>query len=194
MNPVEKTTRAGLRIKNFLWDQVCHIESQNSSHASLLAWARRSLNGSLRGARIATEGYKSFKKSKQCPRTQHWHFISLFKTRPSIGRQPKYHTLFIYLRPNSHNSSIYDTETPGGGVLLGILGGGVPPLKSLKSWPDFRPKNVIFHTCFQTRPLKSIPVFRPATRFSKVPIIKGPGKLSPFTLKIEVSIILHLTW
>ena len=114
MNPVEKTTRAGLRIKNFLWDQVCHIESQNSSHASLLAWARRSLNGSLRGARIATEGYKSFKQSKQCPRTQHWHFITLFKTRPSIGRQPKYHTLFIYLRPNSHNSSIYDTETPGG--------------------------------------------------------------------------------
>ena len=114
MNPVEKTTRAGLGIKNFLWDQVCHIESQNSSHASLLAWARRSLNGSLRGARIATEGYKSFKNSKQCPRTQHWHFISLFKTRPSIGRQPKYHTLFIYLRPNSHNSSIYDTETPGG--------------------------------------------------------------------------------
>ena len=32
----------------------------------------------------------------------------------------------------------------------------------LKSWPDFRPKNVIFHTRFQTRPLKSIPVFRPA--------------------------------
>ena len=119
MNPVEKTTRAGLGIKNFLWDQVCHIESQNSSHASLLAWARRSLNGSLRGARIATEGYKSFKKSKQCPRTQHWHFISLFKTRPSIGRQPNYHTLFIYLRHNSHISSIYDTETPGGGSTPG---------------------------------------------------------------------------
>ena len=30
-------------------------------------------------------------------------------------------------------------------------------------------------------------------RFSKVPIINGPGKLSPFTLKIEVSIVLHLT-
>ena len=29
-------------------------------------------------------------------------------------------------------------------------------------------------------------------RFSKVPIINGPGKLSPFTLKIEVSIVLHL--
>ena len=30
-------------------------------------------------------------------------------------------------------------------------------------------------------------------RFSKVPIINGPGKLSPFTVKIEVSIVLHLT-
>jgi len=34
----------------------------------------------------------------------------------------------------------------------------------------------------------------PGARFSKVPIINGPGKLSPFTLKIEVSIVLHLTW
>ena len=32
----------------------------------------------------------------------------------------------------------------------------------------------------------------PEARFSKVPIINGPGKLSPFTLKIEVSIVLHL--
>ena len=34
---------------------------------------------------------------------------------------------------------------------------------------------------------------RSGARFSKVPIINGPGKLSPFTLKIEVSIGLHLT-
>ena len=33
----------------------------------------------------------------------------------------------------------------------------------------------------------------PGARFSKVPIINGPGKLSPFTSKIEVSIVLHLT-
>ena len=33
-----------------------------------------------------------------------------------------------------------------------------------KPWPDFRPKNVVFHTCFQTRPLKSIPVFRPGLK------------------------------
>jgi len=32
----------------------------------------------------------------------------------------------------------------------------------------------------------------PGARFSKVPFINGPGKLSPFTLKIEVSIVLHL--
>ena len=34
---------------------------------------------------------------------------------------------------------------------------------------------------------------RAGARFSKVPIINGPGKLLPFTLKIEVSIVLHLT-
>ena len=62
-----------------------------------------------------------------------------------------------------------------------------------ESWPSCRPKNVIFHTRFQTRSLKSIPIFRPGARFSKVPIINGPGKLSPFTLTIEVSIVLHLT-
>ena len=39
---------------------------------------------------------------------------------------------------------------PGGGV--GILGGG---------FPHSDQKNIIFHTRLQTRPLKSIPVFRP---------------------------------
>ena len=34
---------------------------------------------------------------------------------------------------------------------------------------------------------------KPGARFSKVPIINGPGKLSPFTFKIKVSIVLHLT-
>ena len=33
----------------------------------------------------------------------------------------------------------------------------------------------------------------PGVRFSKVPIINGPGKLLPFILKIEVSIVFHLT-
>ena len=32
----------------------------------------------------------------------------------------------------------------------------------------------------------------PVARFSKVPIINGPGKPSPFILKIEVSKVLHL--
>ena len=32
----------------------------------------------------------------------------------------------------------------------------------------------------------------PGARFSKVPIINGPGKPSPFILKIEVSNVLHL--
>ena len=54
-------------------------------------------------------------------------------------------------------------------VARGAGGGGVTPGNSwwgcaawfFKSRPDFRPKNVIFHTRFQTRPLKSIPVFGP---------------------------------
>ena len=56
--------------------------------------------------------------------------------------------------------SVVCKPTPRGGVLLGILGGAVPS-GSPNPDPYFRPKNVIFHTCFQTRPLKSIPVFRP---------------------------------
>ena len=47
----------------------------------------------------------------------------------------------------------------GGGVLLGILGRGVPP--GSISDPISDQKNEISHTCFQTRPLKYIPVFRP---------------------------------
>ena len=55
---------------------------------------------------------------------------------------------------------------------LGPGAGGVIPGNSwwgcadrfFKSWPYFRPKNVIFHTRFQTRPLKSIPVFTPSSK------------------------------
>ena len=47
-----------------------------------------------------------------------------------------------------------------GEVPLGIFGGGVPP-DSPNPDPISAPKNVIFCTRFQTKPLKSIPVFRP---------------------------------
>ena len=47
------------------------------------------------------------------------------------------------------------------GVLLGILGGGVPSGSPNSDPFYFRSKNVIFHAGLQTRPLKSIPVFRP---------------------------------
>ena len=42
-------------------------------------------------------------------------------------------------------------------------------------------------------PSRGFDIYGPGARFSKVPIINGPGKLSPFTLKIEVSIVLHTT-
>ena len=47
----------------------------------------------------------------------------------------------------------------GGDYSWKFLGGCA--VRFFKSRPDFRPKNVIFHTRFQTRPLKSIPVFGP---------------------------------
>ena len=58
--------------------------------------------------------------------------------------------------------------------LGGGEGGGTPgntwwgcAVPFSKSWPHFRPKHEIFHTRFQTRPLKSIPVFRPGTNNSE---------------------------
>ena len=46
------------------------------------------------------------------------------------------------------------------GVLLGILGGDVSPGSSNPD-PISVPKNVILHSRSKTRPIKSIPVFRP---------------------------------
>ena len=53
--------------------------------------------------------------------------------------------------------------TPWGGGTPGNSWWGCAARFS-KSWPDFRPKNVIFQTRFQTRPLNSIPVFRPGLK------------------------------
>ena len=47
-------------------------------------------------------------------------------------------------------------------------------------------------TCDSVQVWCSYLAYGAGARFSKVPIINGPGKLSPFTLKIEVSIVLHL--
>ena len=48
-----------------------------------------------------------------------------------------------------------------------------------KSRPNFRPKNAIFHTRFQTWPQKSIPVFRPDLEnihpFSDMALETRPG-------------------
>ena len=51
----------------------------------------------------------------------------------------------------------------------------------------------LYKTLLSTSQQVWVEVCRPGARFSKVPMINGPGKLSPFTLEIEVSIVLHLT-
>ena len=53
--------------------------------------------------------------------------------------------------------------------------------------------NIDLGSARRTKPISSESKSSPGARFSKVPIINGPGKLSPFTVKIEVSIVLHLT-
>ena len=58
----------------------------------------------------------------------------------------------------------------------------------LKSWRQKHNKEILFNQALVCTVFKS-----PGARFSKVPIINGPVKLLPFTFKIEVSIVLHLT-
>ena len=70
---------------------------------------------------------------------------------------------------------------PGGGLLLEILGGGVPP--GSQNPDPISDQKMSFST----------PVFRPGARFSKVLIINGPVEPLLFTWKMEVSIVLQLT-
>ena len=66
--------------------------------------------------------------------------------------------------------------TPGGGSSWEFLVGAA---WFSKSWPYFRPKNVIFHTRFQTRSVKSTPTFRPG--------LLGSSRLSDSEGKLPVS-------
>ena len=52
-----------------------------------------------------------------------------------------------------------ETKSRSGGIIPGNSWWGYAA--RFKSLPYFRLKNVIFHTRFQTRPLQSIPVFKP---------------------------------
>ena len=56
---------------------------------------------------------------------------------------------------------MYGSQMPGGYSWEFLVGCVV---RFFKSWPNFRPKNVIFHTRCQTRTLKSILVFRPGLK------------------------------
>ena len=58
-------------------------------------------------------------------------------------------------------------------------------------WPTLKARWMIWPAVMVSE--ITINMTGPGARFSNVPIIKGPGKLLPFTVKIEVSIVLHLT-
>ena len=61
------------------------------------------------------------------------------------------------------------------------------------SFQSFVLRRLVIASVSNTKKLPITVSNGPGARFSKVLIISGPGKLSPFTLKIEVSIVLHLT-
>ena len=68
--------------------------------------------------------------------------------------------------------------------------------RSLSKWEDAHPVTVaVLENNFSALRAFLWPTneMGPGAPFSKVPIINGPGKLFPFTLKIEVPILLHLT-
>jgi len=69
-------------------------------------------------------------------------------------------------------------------VLLGILGGGRCAAWFSKSWSDFRPKNVIFHTPFQTRPSKIRTCFQtwPLGRIM-LSLLRLERKQNPFRIR-----------
>ena len=85
------------------------------------------------------------------------------KTVYTCPAHSKLQCLYMLFSTSSLNSCSTQFQGGGGG------GGGAPTpgnswwgcaAQFSKSWPYFRPKDVISHTRFQTRPLKSMPVFR----------------------------------
>ena len=77
----------------------------------------------------------------------------LAKWVETLYRTPEERTNFTFLQTEFLVKD-QNTVMPDG-VLLGIPGGKGRSVS--ESWPYFRPENVIFHSRFQTRPLKSIP-------------------------------------
>ena len=83
---------------------------------------------------------------------------------------------------------------PGRGVTTGISWWGCAA-RFFKSWPDFRPKNVIFHTRFQNRPLKSIPVFRPGFKAEiMLSLLRLERKEDNYSSPFRIRIFLFLSY
>ena len=95
------------------------------------------------------------------------HFVYFFYTLPENFRRllkKKLNSMRVFIGQAALTfcspSLSYSRGVGGGGELLGSLGGGVPPGSSN---PDpISNQKYHFHTSFQTWPLKSIPILRPA--------------------------------
>ena len=81
-----------------------------------------------------------------------------------------------------------------GGVLLGILGGGVPHGSSNPD-PISDQKKIIFHTSFQTRTLKSIPIFRPGLKAEiMLSLLRLERKQKNYSNQFRIRIFLFLSY
>ena len=94
-------------------------------------------------------------------KSQTHSFWSKFFARKEVSIAPKHdYWCESYIIDKSLEMTVVEPSTPEGRGTPGNSWWGCAA-RFFKSWPNFRPKNVIFHIRFQTRPLKSIPVFRP---------------------------------
>ena len=85
----------------------------------------------------------------------------------------------------------------GRGVILGILGGGVPPGSPNPDPISDQKVSLIFHTHFQTWPLKSIPILRPVLKEIMSSILRlgqQPKRYLKIPFELPISLSFLLIW
>ena len=85
---------------------------------------------------------------------EYWIIVNIWTTPDFIFRNPTFALSYYHHWPFTRGRE--------GGYSWEFLVGVCRPVPQILT--RFQTKNVIFHTRFQTRPLKSIPVFRPGLK------------------------------
>ena len=113
-----------------------------------------------------------------------WSVLSSIRKASTLPSSPSKWSLLIQLRRHSLR----------GGVLLGILARGVPPSSSNPDPISDQRMWYIIHTHFQTRPPKSIPIFRPGLYVITTSIRAKTQKLFKSIWNSHISLSFLLIW